>query len=715
MSKKTILLFLIGCLLGAIFFVGCCGVSILDVTYDDWLLAHKGDTTNEYVGWLFFRNSDWSFPLGAVENLIYPENISIIYNDSIPLFAFFFKLLDPILPETFQYWGLWTLFVFMMQGGLSVLILNKVTKNPVISCIGSILFIASPLVLQRILGHSALSGHFVLLIAILLYLYKDELNTVRKKVIAWSSLGVLCVLVNVYFFPMIFSIYFFSMLYEIVIKKFKIKQFIVITSAFIFITAFSFWLFGGLSSSAFGLSTYAAVNGYGMWSANINSFLNPKIIDLSTSKFLKDLPYAKPGNYEGYAYLGLGIIISLIVGFAFYMSTVKISKIKLTKESMLDLLKNEKTYIVVCCIFLFSLSLIPDIAFNEKQLFSIPIPKILLGLLNVFRTNGRYLWTVWYVFAILAVLSINKNFKKSVGIVMMSACVVIQLADIMPLMQSREVESDVVYESPLKSIAWQELAENYEGFFFLDEYINSRITMEYEFEIFGNNNGLYVNDTHTSRKDEQFVTNLKNEELKKILHGIPDRNKIYVFNEIPGYIVENDLLNVYLIDDRAIGLVDEIQTLDETATKIEKEDLFVYNLGDTIYFTTENDKISNKYKLKKWLQSEVDGTWTTDQEGMLVINTNVNEDVYVELDIVDVRPQVSAILKINDELSYNIDLSTMGVKRFLVPKEYVNSGDINLTLITHGANSPYDLGESNDTRVLGFKLKSVSIVSASNI
>lgn len=111
-----------GCIIGFLLFIWIFGVRVLDVTYDAWLLqgtAQGGffqDLTQHYMGWLYLRESDWSFPLGLIENLSYPDKISIIYMDSIPVFALLFKLFSPILPETFQYFGWWGASCFVFQG-----------------------------------------------------------------------------------------------------------------------------------------------------------------------------------------------------------------------------------------------------------------------------------------------------------------------------------------------------------------------------------------------------------------------------------------------------------------------------------------------------------------------------------------------------------------------------------------------------------------------
>ena len=85
-EKKDVdwkLSFEIGCLIGAVFFFVIYGFKILDVTYDDWLVGYKDDLTMHYIGWRLFRNSNWSFPIGLIDNSHYPIKTSIIFTDSI--------------------------------------------------------------------------------------------------------------------------------------------------------------------------------------------------------------------------------------------------------------------------------------------------------------------------------------------------------------------------------------------------------------------------------------------------------------------------------------------------------------------------------------------------------------------------------------------------------------------------------------------------------
>ncbi|MCR5748132.1 MAG: DUF6311 domain-containing protein, partial [Lachnospiraceae bacterium] len=185
-----------GAVFGALVFILLYGVQILNVTYDDWLLTGWYDLSQHYVGWKLYRASGWHFPIGLCDNSFYPYLASVIYTDSIPLFSFIFKLLSPILPETFQFFGLYGLFCFMMQGGMAKLLLRRVLKSEALCCVACIPFVFCAPVWQRMYYHTALSSHYLILLALLFFLYRDKLDKTRKRVVSWCILGVLCILIH---------------------------------------------------------------------------------------------------------------------------------------------------------------------------------------------------------------------------------------------------------------------------------------------------------------------------------------------------------------------------------------------------------------------------------------------------------------------------------------------------------------------------------------
>lgn len=235
--------FLAGCILGMIIFMLIYGVKIINPAYEEWIYQKSGDINQHYIGWQFYRKSDWSFPIGLIEGLS-EQKVSMMYTDSIPLFAVFFKILSPLLPETFQYMGLWGVFCFAMQGGLGTLITSKLEKeqNVFIDLLGGSLFIFSETVIQRMFGHSALGGQWLILLFIWLWLCNDEFTSV-KRVIYWTLTSMLAVSVHPYFVPMCYFVMFGALLYDLLENREIVRDILVPVSSVPF-TLLLMWVNG---------------------------------------------------------------------------------------------------------------------------------------------------------------------------------------------------------------------------------------------------------------------------------------------------------------------------------------------------------------------------------------------------------------------------------------------------------------------------------------
>ena len=100
--RRDCFLFVAGGILGAVAFLLVLGLSPLDVTRDAFCRGGyiEKDIQQHYAGWLFYRESPLSFPLCIADSINWPDGLSVAFTDSIPLFAAFFRLLEPILPSS---------------------------------------------------------------------------------------------------------------------------------------------------------------------------------------------------------------------------------------------------------------------------------------------------------------------------------------------------------------------------------------------------------------------------------------------------------------------------------------------------------------------------------------------------------------------------------------------------------------------------------------
>ena len=139
-KKHHIMLFtILAAIIGAIAFVCIYGVEVLDTKNTLWL-ENAGDLTQHYTGWTFFRDSEWNPQIGLFNSLSYPNYASIVFTDSIPLFAIFFKLISGILPETFQYMGIFGIMCYILQGVFSFTLLRRFIKNKFYAMIRKYIF-----------------------------------------------------------------------------------------------------------------------------------------------------------------------------------------------------------------------------------------------------------------------------------------------------------------------------------------------------------------------------------------------------------------------------------------------------------------------------------------------------------------------------------------------------------------------------------------------
>jgi len=263
-KKDLIRLNIFFLLLSLILSIYLLGFKYFDPTNSSWLFW--GDLPTLQIGWNFFRIDEWRFPILSNPNYGIYLNGNIIYTDSIPLFALFFKIFNFILPDNFQYFSLWILFSLHMQGLISYLIIFKVTKSINYSLIGSIFFIFSTIMINRITEYPALFGHWI----ILLFFYTELLDK-NKKFKLQNIVILLSLIVNFYFTLTLLMIFFINQIYNLSFKQKSLNS--VLKQCFLVLISVipAMYILGYFQISP----DDGLVWGYGHYNLNLNSFFNP--------------------------------------------------------------------------------------------------------------------------------------------------------------------------------------------------------------------------------------------------------------------------------------------------------------------------------------------------------------------------------------------------------------------------------------------------------
>ncbi len=408
-------------LLGAVIFIAVYGFTILNPFYTDWLINGR-DLMQHYLGWEYFRRAEWLFPIGMTNNLAYPLESSVIFTDSIPLLAVIFKVLTAGIDGRFQYFGWFGLGCFMLQGYWSARILQRWITDKGQVLIGSVFFILSPTVIFRMYYHTALAAQWLILIAIYLCIvHKDNYQKIGKTSLQWLIVGALIGSIHLYFVPMCGMLLAGYILYSFV-EEHRIRLKYIAPGI-----GFCMGLFGSvalLGGFATGIDSGSS-DSLGYYSFNLNGFVNP----IGYSKVMKWLDVYQEGQYEGFAYLGLGLIIMLVGACVWLVKNQKVWR------SCWRQLRMKFVIAVGVILGLTILAASPKITFNSHLLLELPDIDRIMRYWSIFGSSGRLIWPVYYLLYLLAIVGVCKLVdvlcrERIVVYVVLLFCLGIQVFDI---------------------------------------------------------------------------------------------------------------------------------------------------------------------------------------------------------------------------------------------------------------------------------------------
>lgn len=552
--RNHILLFLAGCVLGIICFGMIYGFHIVNPTYDDWIYKVGGDKGQHYLGWKFYRRTDWTFPIGLLEGLTSEGAVSCMFTDSIPIFAVFFKLLSPILPDTFQYLGLWELMSFALQGGLSALLIHKYSKSPAYCLVGSIPFIIAPTIILRAFRHEALSGQWLIMIALLLWAYREhKWRCKATPVILWSILGALSALIHIYFVPMIYMIMAGYMLCDFFKDKKLIRPILVFIA-----TTLSTLLFLYIIGAFYGDGELKA-GGLGIYSSNYNAFFN----SYGYSKFLKPLNSCND-NTEGLGYLGFGVILMgfMAIPAAFSrLDTKDKSVFASAKEAFLRHRCEILSVIFVIFASMF-LGASPKGTLNGAVIYEINYPDKIVDFLSIFRASGRFIWVADFIIytAVLAVFA--KVDRKKTALLTVSLCTAMQCLDLRDWFRDvRELftEPEYVYECRIESEEWDKLTDGKSEIVFtpLPPNYLTYMTMYYEFAEMACEKGANLSSFYLARADYERLRKYAQEQLDELNAQNGRDDVLYVFMDKENVPEDGDYIDVYELDGYTVAVLEK--------------------------------------------------------------------------------------------------------------------------------------------------------------
>lgn len=417
-------------------------------------LAQGVDPFKDYVGWMFFRNSPWTFPIGLNPTYGLDFSSSIVFSDSIPLMAFVFKAIRFALPETFQYLGIWTLICFVLQAYFAWLLIGLMTQNNWLKFFACAILVFVPPMLWRVNQHTALVAHFMILAAFYLVFLPERTAKQWSKGVLWALLLSAAVLTHFSLFVMVAALWGANLVDQIVFSKAdRLNQ---VRNGFLQVIcigpliAFLMWQAGYFAVS----SSSGSLGGYGFFRMNLLSPFDPK----GWSYLLRTLPL--PSDYgEGYMYFGLGLL--LLWPFAIYQFIRNRDIRKIFQKTIF-----QHGFLIIALVFLALFAISNHIAIGRKE-FGFGISDSVYAIASIFRASGRFFWPMFYALNLACIFIILKAYSKRTAIVLLGMGCFLQVVDTsagwrIMYQQISDPTKNIPHELNLKNAFWDQAAKQYE-------------------------------------------------------------------------------------------------------------------------------------------------------------------------------------------------------------------------------------------------------------
>lgn len=385
----------------------------------------QGDVGIHYLGWAFFRYSEWTFPLGQIPDYYYPLGSNIGFTDSIPLMAFLLKPFHDILPTDFQYIGPWLLICVALQAWTSWKLLEALgVENHISLSIGAVLLTATPVWFFR-LAHPALCAHFLITGSIWMYIKSRDKAKYKDAIKGQYTFLLIVSFVHPYLAVMILGLALALVLRITFIDK-NLRwwagslHFLGMAALLVF----SWWLTGYFSISEAG----RASTGLTDFSTNLNAFFNPME---ETSRFFPALPH-NPLQYEGYAYLGIGGLLLILVWMigGLYGRIRGSQKIAPAHRGLWLL------WLMALLMFVWALSIL--VFWGKTRVLRYDLADAIIPTLSAFRTTGRFVWPLYYMLMAFSFAFVAKKLNASKWLSLsLLPVLLLQLADQGPLWKQR--------------------------------------------------------------------------------------------------------------------------------------------------------------------------------------------------------------------------------------------------------------------------------------
>ncbi len=511
--------------------------NVLNPTRIGWTM--EADWGQHVLGWNAWRHMPWSS--GNHEDLLYhPTGLAIIYTDSNPLFAFIFKPFRAWLPLNFQYIGIWFLFCVCMHFLFAYKLIRPYAPGKWAAFGGALALSALPCLYYRE-RHDTLMAQWLILWALHLFINVEAgapraapegapawrvwlqrfANLFDAKTRGYMALLGVTGLIHPYLLFMVAAIWGGDVLRGVwtgvsarnlhVTAKALVRAVIVLACPLVTL---------GISGCyAAGQSPNAG--GWSYYSMALDALINP--VRPEFSQIIKAVPLDGGQSFEGYQYLGFGILVLLMASAIIYAVTPEARR----ASGFFAKLK----FLALPFLMLFLTAITNRVQLYGHTLFYFQMPDQLKNTLAVLRASGRFFWPMSYCLIMAALVVLYKSRPRILATVLPLA-LLLQAYDLNGFANTVRAATSLAsnpqtyYLTP--SPKWDKLVAESKGVDFYPANVHFNDKLFYELTWRATSNALPVNTMYPARENILQLAKLEQGQ-DDFRHGDIHNDHLFVF------------------------------------------------------------------------------------------------------------------------------------------------------------------------------------------
>lgn len=437
-TSPTVWLGLVSAAIGVLLFAQVMGLTIVSPKAAVWENP-PNDMAAGFAGYQALLGDPWSFPPTVTRRLVAPYPVAIIYSDSNPWLSLVLKASG--LGEQVNPLGLFWLISYMLQPVAMILLLRAAgVRRQVSLFLGAMLALLFPAWIARQFGHAALSGHWVLLLALALSVRTAREGLTPGRIAGFAGLGALATGLHAYHLIPVGVCFGAALVSEVLQgRPGGLRRGLLASAVFILSVGLSAFVLGyGVGQ---GESDGGAI--LGLHSMNLAAPFMPQASAVfgqifDGGWFTGTVDPTGGQAFEGYNYLGAGIIFLMAAAAALTAATCR------RRAFHLGPWARRYGPLAAGMAALTVMAIGPKVYFADHLLFAVPSPSGRIGdVIALFRSHGRFFWTVGYILLAGAVILVDRRAGRRLLIGLGVAALALQAFDVNQLQAG--VRSKFIY------------------------------------------------------------------------------------------------------------------------------------------------------------------------------------------------------------------------------------------------------------------------------